>query len=125
MRPGRLRRRPGRHVGLGGGPVEVRNVGARAGADVVQLYLHDPVAQVTRPVVRLVGYAKVHLEPGQAGRVTFDIPADLAAFTGRDGRRIVEPATWSSECPHRALRSATPSRPGWSARCRWSTTSVG
>jgi beta-xylosidase len=71
--------------------VEVRNVGECAGADVVQLYLHDPVAQVTRPVVRLIGYGKVHLEPGQAGRVTFEVPADLAAFTGRDGHRIVEP----------------------------------
>jgi beta-xylosidase len=70
--------------------LEVRNVGHRAGADVVQLYLHDPVAQVTRPVVRLVGYAKVPLEPGQACRVRFDVPADLSSFTGRDGRRLVE-----------------------------------
>jgi beta-xylosidase len=57
----------------------------------VQLYLHDPVAQVTRPVVRLVGYARVALEPGQARRVTLRMHADLASFTGRDGRRIVEP----------------------------------
>jgi beta-xylosidase len=71
--------------------VQVRNTGSRAGAEVVQLYLHDPVAQVTRPVVRLIGYAKVHLEPGQVARATFEIPADLAAFTGRDGHRIVEP----------------------------------
>jgi beta-xylosidase len=71
--------------------VTVRNTGARSGADVVQLYLHDPVAQVTRPVIRLVGYAKVALEPGQARRVTFDVPADLTSFTNRAGRRIVEP----------------------------------
>ncbi len=51
--------------------VTVANTGERAGADVVQLYLHDPVAQVTRPVQRLVGYAKVALAPGEraAGRV--------------------------------------------------------
>jgi beta-glucosidase len=58
---------------------------------VVQLYLHDPVAQVTRPVVRLVGYGRVELEPGQSALVTFVVPADVTAFTGRFGARIVEP----------------------------------
>jgi Beta-glucosidase-related glycosidases len=71
--------------------VAVRNVGTRAGTDVVQLYLHDPVAQVTRPVVRLVGYARVPVEPGQTRRVDFRVHADLAAFTGRHGHRVVEP----------------------------------
>ncbi|TDB71820.1 glycoside hydrolase family 3 N-terminal domain-containing protein [Micromonospora sp. KC721] len=71
--------------------ITVRNTGPRAGTEVVQLYLHDPVAQVTRPVVRLVGYARVPLEPGAAAHVTFDVPADVASFTGRAGRRIVEP----------------------------------
>jgi beta-xylosidase len=71
--------------------VTVRNTGSRAGTEVVQLYLHDPVAQTTRPVVRLVGFARVPLEPGETARVTFAVPADLASFTGLDGRRIVEP----------------------------------
>jgi beta-xylosidase len=71
--------------------VRVRNTGSRAGTEVVQLYLHDPVAQVTRPVVRLVGYARVGLAPGQARRVWLRMPADLASFTGRRGRRVVEP----------------------------------
>jgi beta-xylosidase len=69
----------------------VTNAGDRAGADVVQLYLHDPVAQVTRPVVRLVGYARVELRPGQSRRVTFTVPADLSSFTGLAGHRVVEP----------------------------------
>ncbi|MEQ7125932.1 glycoside hydrolase family 3 N-terminal domain-containing protein [Actinopolymorpha sp. B11F2] len=69
----------------------VENTGDREGTDVVQLYLHDPVAQVTRPVVRLVGYARVPLEPGGARRVVFGVHADLSAFTGRDLRRVVEP----------------------------------
>jgi beta-xylosidase len=71
--------------------VRVRNTGGRAGTEVVQLYLHDPVAQVTRPVVRLVGYARVPLAPGQARRVRLRWHADLASFTGRQGRRVVEP----------------------------------
>ncbi|OIJ67469.1 glycoside hydrolase family 3 N-terminal domain-containing protein [Streptomyces mangrovisoli] len=71
--------------------VTVRNTGDRAGAEVVQLYLHDPVASVTRPDVRLVGYRRVGLAPGEARRVTFRFHADLSAFTGRSGERVVEP----------------------------------
>jgi beta-xylosidase len=71
--------------------VRVRNTGDRAGADVVQLYLHDPIAQVTRPVVRLVGYARVEVDPGRDQRVEFRMHADLASFTGRTGQRVVEP----------------------------------
>ncbi|KOV20052.1 glycoside hydrolase family 3 C-terminal domain-containing protein, partial [Streptomyces sp. XY152] len=69
----------------------VRNTGERSGADVVQLYLHDPVASVVQPVQRLVGYARVELEPGESRRLRVTVPADVASFTGRDGHRIVEP----------------------------------
>ncbi|HET6187694.1 MAG TPA: glycoside hydrolase family 3 N-terminal domain-containing protein [Trebonia sp.] len=69
----------------------VRNTGERAGTEVVQLYLHDPVAQTTQPVVRLIGYQRVPLEPGEAARVSFTVPADLTSFTGLAGERIVEP----------------------------------
>jgi beta-xylosidase len=69
----------------------VRNAGDRAGSEVVQLYLHDPVASVTRPDVRLIGYQRLPLEPGESARVTFHFHADLSAFTDRSGRRVVEP----------------------------------
>ncbi|MER6619882.1 glycoside hydrolase family 3 N-terminal domain-containing protein [Streptomyces sp. NPDC000931] len=69
----------------------VRNTGDRSGAEVVQLYLHDPVASVTRPDVRLIGYRRVELAPGEASRVTFRFHPDLSAFTDGSGRRIVEP----------------------------------
>ncbi|WP_399881814.1 beta-glucosidase [Streptomyces sp. BBFR51] len=69
----------------------VRNTGERHGTEVVQLYLHDPVASVVQPVQRLIGYTRVPLAPGEARRVRVEVPADLAAFTGRDGRRVVEP----------------------------------
>ncbi len=75
--------------------VEVRltvtNTGHRAGSDVVQLYLHDPVASVVRPVQRLVAYARVDLDAGERASIVFRVPAELAAFTGVDGHRIVEP----------------------------------
>ncbi|AUY54738.1 glycoside hydrolase family 3 N-terminal domain-containing protein [Streptomyces sp. CB01881] len=70
---------------------ELHNTGARAGAEVVQLYLHDPVAAVVQPVQRLVGYRRIPLDAGAGCRVELTLPADLASFTGRDGRRIVEP----------------------------------
>lgn len=69
----------------------VTNVGQRAGTEVVQVYLHDPVAEVTRPVSRLVGYARVELEPAETRTARFTLHADLASFVGRDGRRRVEP----------------------------------
>jgi beta-xylosidase len=69
----------------------VRNTGSGTGTEVVQLYLHDPVAQTTRPVVRLIGFARIPLEPGESRRLTFAVSADLTSFTGVDGTRIVEP----------------------------------
>jgi beta-xylosidase len=71
--------------------ITVRNRGSRAGTDVVQLYLHDPVAQATRPVMRLVGYVRVELEPDEEADVTFVVPADATSFIGVDGRRVIEP----------------------------------
>jgi beta-xylosidase len=46
---------------------------------------------VVRPVVRLIGYARVPLEAGERRRVTFAVPADVTAFVGRRGHRVVEP----------------------------------
>ena len=69
----------------------VRNTGDRAGTEVVQLYIADPVAQVTRPVIQLAGFHRLALEPGAGARVSFRLHADRTAFTGRDLRRIVEP----------------------------------
>ncbi|MGK5685250.1 glycoside hydrolase family 3 N-terminal domain-containing protein [Actinoplanes sp. URMC 104] len=71
--------------------VRVRNTGSRAGDEVVQLYLKDLVAQVTRPVKQLTGFVRVPLEPGEARDVTFTVHADRTAFTGRDLSRVVEP----------------------------------
>jgi beta-xylosidase len=69
----------------------VRNTGGRPGTEVVQLYLHDPVASVVQPVQRLIGYVRLDLAQGEAAEVRATVPADLASFTGRDGHRVVEP----------------------------------
>lgn len=69
----------------------VENTGHRPGTELVQLYLHDPVASVVQPVQRLIGYARVDLAAGEKKLVGVDVPADMASFTGRDGKRAVEP----------------------------------
>ncbi|WP_439654408.1 beta-glucosidase [Streptacidiphilus carbonis] len=71
--------------------LSVRNTGERDGTEVVQLYLHDPVASVVQPVQRLIGYHRIELAAGQQARLRITVPADLASFTGRDGHRTVEP----------------------------------
>jgi beta-glucosidase len=71
--------------------VRLTNTGARAGDEVVQLYLHDVVAQVARPVKQLAGFARVHLDPGEGKDVRFSVHADRTAYTGPQLHRIVEP----------------------------------
>ncbi len=71
--------------------VTVQNAEDRRIDDVVQVYLHDPVAQVTRPDQRLVAYQRVSLAPGERVQVRFELHADLTSFIGLDGERVVEP----------------------------------
>jgi beta-glucosidase len=68
----------------------VRNVGDRNGVAVPQLYLHDPEAQVTRPVRQLIGFVRVPLAPGDSAEISFDVHADLTSYTDRALRRRVE-----------------------------------
>ena len=70
--------------------VRVRNTGDRRGAEVVQLYATDPVAQVSRPVRALLAFAKVDLEAGADALVRFAVHTDRLAFAGLDGSRLVE-----------------------------------
>lgn len=88
--------------------VRVENTGDRDGAVVVQLYAADPVAEVTRPVLQLVGFARVRLAAGAAADVEFELHADRFSFVGLAGRRIVEPgAIELSAGTSSAARSAT------------------
>jgi beta-glucosidase len=72
----------------------ITNRGSRAAEEVAQLYIHDRVASVTRPVRELKAFRKVALAPGQSQVVTFTLtPADLA-FYGLQDRPTVEPGTF-------------------------------
>ena len=74
--------------------VDVTNTGDRPGDEVVQLYVRDNVATVTRPVKELKGFEKIRLEPGETRNVTFEIrPSDLA-YTRVDMTQGTDPGTF-------------------------------
>ena len=77
------------------GAVEVRaqvaNAGSRPGEEVVQLYVHQAVAGVTRAVKQLAGFQRIALGPGETRRVTFHLYASQLAFYDREMRFVVEP----------------------------------
>jgi beta-glucosidase len=78
-----------------GDPIRVRlqvtNSGEQAGDEVVQLYIHDVVASVTRPVLQLAGFVRVNLEPGESNDLEFSIQPEQLAFYDLHMDYVVEP----------------------------------
>jgi beta-glucosidase len=74
--------------------VTVENTGSRNGVEVVQLYVQDLVASVTRPVRELKAFQRVSLAPGEARQVLFEVPVDRLGFTGLDMRYATEPGVF-------------------------------
>ncbi len=71
--------------------VKVTNTGERAGDEVVQLYVRDRVASVTRPVEELRGFERVSLAPGASRVVELPLDAEALTFTDQHMNRVVEP----------------------------------
>jgi len=71
--------------------VDVQNTGKVAGEEVVQLYLNDVVASVTRPVKELKGFQRIALNPGQTKTVEFKLEIDSLGFYDKDMKFVVEP----------------------------------
>jgi beta-glucosidase len=69
----------------------ITNTGKADGDEIVQLYVRDQVASVTRPVKELKAFERIPLRAGQSCHVAIDLPTDMLSFTGLDYRRIVEP----------------------------------
>jgi beta-glucosidase len=68
----------------------VANTGDRKGDEVVQVYLHDPVASISQPVRRLRGFERVTLAPGEQRTVSFTLDgSDFGSYDNR-GRFVVE-----------------------------------
>ena len=59
--------------------------------EIVQVYFHDPVAEVVRPVQQLIAFSRVTVPPGGTVRVDFTLHADLTSYTGLSGQRQVDP----------------------------------
>lgn len=75
--------------------VTVTNTGARSGDEIVQLYLRDDVASVTRPVRQLRGFRKVYLAPGEARELTFTLDQEDFALLDSDFSPVVEAGTFT------------------------------
>jgi beta-glucosidase len=69
----------------------VTNTGKVAGDEVVQLYLHDPVASISQPVRRLRGFERVTLAPGESRQVAFTLDKSDFGFWDNRGKFVVEP----------------------------------
>jgi beta-glucosidase len=71
--------------------VTITNSGSRAGADVVQLYINDPISSVSTPVKELKGFRKVWLKPGESSKVQFELGPRHLSLINRYLKRVVEP----------------------------------
>jgi len=71
--------------------VDVTNTGSRAGDEVPQMYVHQKVASVTRPVKLLKGFERITLGPGEKKTVAFTITPDSLSLLNADMHKVVEP----------------------------------
>jgi beta-glucosidase len=70
---------------------EVRNAGKRAGEEIVQLYVHDLLASLVRPLKELKGFSKVRLAAGEKIRVEFRLARTDLSFLGKNLKPVFEP----------------------------------
>ena len=71
--------------------VTIKNTGDYDGDEIVQLYIHDVVASITRPVKELKGFERIHLKKGESKVVKFEITDELLKFYDRDLNYVLEP----------------------------------
>jgi beta-glucosidase len=74
--------------------VDIRNTGRMAGDEVVQLYLHDVVSSVTRPIKELKGFKRVTLAPGESKTLQFTLDREAFALWNQEMKRVVEPGAF-------------------------------
>jgi beta-glucosidase len=74
--------------------VDVTNTGSREGDEVPQLYIHQKVASVTRPVMQLAGFHRITLQPGEKKTVEFTITPDTLSMLNVDMHKVVEPGAF-------------------------------
>ncbi|WP_294244388.1 glycoside hydrolase family 3 N-terminal domain-containing protein [uncultured Chryseobacterium sp.] len=60
--------------------VNIKNTSSKAGSEVVQMYVKDLLASVSRPIIELKGFQKVYLEPGESKQITIEVPVKELKF---------------------------------------------
>lgn len=75
--------------------VQVTNTGKREGATVIQLYLQDVTASMSRPVKMLRGFKKVNLKPGETQTVSFPIDVEALKFWNQQMKYVAEPGKFN------------------------------
>jgi beta-glucosidase len=70
---------------------KVTNTGVRAGDEVVQLYIRDELASLSRPLMELKGFERIHLQPGETKTVTFEITPQHLEMYDIQMKKVVEP----------------------------------
>jgi len=88
--------------------VDVQNTGPRAGDEVVQVYLSDVEASVPVPIRQLVGFKRVHLEPGETQTVSFILEPDRFSLIDDAGQRRIEPGRFQLAVGGRQPTAADP-----------------
>ena len=82
------------HNGQVKASVVVTNTGKRDGYEVVQLYIHDPSAQIARPVKELKAFRRIHLQAGESRRVDFTLTPDMLKYKDAQGRDVLDAGTY-------------------------------
>ena len=80
--------------------VAVTNTGSKDACEVVQLYMHDSVASIARPVKELKGFRRIMLKAGETKEVTFDITEKDLSYYDAEGRQVFEPGKFDIMLGH-------------------------
>lgn len=75
--------------------ITVTNTGDREGATVVQMYLRDQMASISRPVKELKGFKRITLKPGESQTITFPIDVKALQFWNAKMQQVAEPGKFS------------------------------
>ena len=71
--------------------INVKNTGSRSADEVVQLYIRDMVASISRPVKELKGFQRIHLAAGESREICFDITPEMLKFYNAELKHVIEP----------------------------------
>ena len=71
--------------------INVKNTGSRDADEIVQLYIRDMVASISRPAKELKGFQRIHLAAGESREISFDITPEMLKFYNAELKHVIEP----------------------------------